>query len=74
MVNHSRLWNPAEQYGPNKTSEKKPHAILKFLRFLWGPMPVMIGVAAVIAVLIYHWEDFYVILAMLLLNAGVGFR
>jgi len=34
---------------------------------------MMIEVAAVIAVLIHHWEDFYIILAMLLLNAGVGF-
>jgi H+-transporting ATPase len=61
------------QYGLNEITEKKPHAILKFLRFFWGPIPVMIEVAAVIAVLIHHWEDFYVILAMLLLNAGVGF-
>ena len=33
----------------------------------------MIEAAAIIAVLIHRWGDFYVICAMLLLNAGVGF-
>jgi H+-transporting ATPase len=61
------------QFGLNEIIAKKPHAILKFLGFFWGPIPVMIEVAAVIAVLIHHWDDFYIILAMLLLNAGVGF-
>ena len=61
------------QYGLNEIGEKKSHPILKFLRFFWGPIPVMIEMAAVIAVLIHHWEDFSIILAMLLLNAGVGF-
>jgi len=46
---------------------------LKFLRFFWGPISVMIEVAAVIAALIHRWDDFTIIIAMLLLNAGVGF-
>jgi H+-transporting ATPase len=61
------------QYGLNEISEKKPHAILKFLGFFWGPIPLMIEAAAAIAVVIRRWDDFYIILAMLLLNAGVGF-
>lgn len=62
-----------QQYGFNEISEKKPHALLKFLGFFWGPIPLMIEAAAVIAAVIHHWEDFYIILAMLLLNAAVGF-
>jgi H+-transporting ATPase len=33
----------------------------------------MIEIAAILAALIHHWETFYIIMAMLLLNAGVGF-
>ena len=62
-----------QQYGLNEIAEKKSHPILKFLRFFWGPIPVMIEAAAVIAAVIHRWDDFYIILAMLLLNAGVGF-
>jgi H+-transporting ATPase len=61
------------QFGLNEITAQKPHAILKFLGFFWGPIPAMIEVAAIIAVLIHHWDDFYIIVAMLLLNAGVGF-
>jgi len=75
---HSGLSTPEvqerlQEYGFNEIAEKKTHPILKFLGFFWGPIPLMIEVAAVIAVVIRRWEDFYIILAMLLLNAGVGF-
>ena len=33
----------------------------------------MIEVAAILSAVINHWEDFWVILVLLLLNAGVGF-
>ena len=62
-----------QQYGLNEIAEKKSHPILKFLGFFWGPIPVMIETAAVIAGVIHRWDDFYIIVAMLLLNAGVGF-
>ena len=57
-----------QQYGLNEIAEKKSHPILKFLRFFWGPIPVMIEAAAVIAAVIQRWDDFYIIIAMLLLN------
>jgi H+-transporting ATPase len=62
-----------QQHGLNEITEKQPHAILKFLWFFWGPIAVMIEAAAVIAAVIHRWDDFYIILAMLLLKAGVGF-
>jgi H+-transporting ATPase len=61
------------QYGGNEIAEKKTHPFLRFLGFFWGPIPGMIEVAAIIAAVIHRWDDFYVIVAMLLLNAGVGF-
>jgi H+-transporting ATPase len=62
-----------QQYGPNEIAEKKTYPIFKFLGFFWGPIPWMIEAAAIIAAVIGRWDDFSIILAMLLLNAGVGF-
>ena len=59
--------------GYNELTEKKAHPILKFLGYFWGPIPWMIEVAAVLSAAIHHWEDFWVIFALLLLNAVVGF-
>lgn len=62
-----------EIYGFNEIAEKKVHPILKFLRYFWGPIPWMIETAAVLSALIHHWEDFFIIFVLLLLNAVVGF-
>ncbi len=62
-----------EQYGPNVISEKKVNPILKFLSYFWGPIPWMIEVAVILSAVINHWEDFGIILSLLLLNAVVGF-
>jgi hypothetical protein len=62
-----------DEHGFNEISEKRVHPILQFLGFFWGPIPWMIEAAALLAGLIHHWEDFCIILTMLLLNAGVGF-
>ncbi len=62
-----------QEYGFNEIAEKKQHPFLKFFSFFWGPIPWMIEIAALLAALIHHWETFYIIVAMLLLNAGVGF-
>jgi H+-transporting ATPase len=62
------------QYGPNELAEKKTNPFLKFLSYFWGPIPVMIEVAAVLSAVLGHWPDLGVILALLVLNAVVGFR
>ncbi len=61
------------QYGPNEIVGKKVNSLLKFLSYFWGPIPWMIEVAAILSAIIDHWADFWVIFAMLLLNAVVGF-
>ncbi|MCX9084678.1 MAG: cation-transporting P-type ATPase [Candidatus Methanoperedens sp.] len=61
------------QYGYNEISEKKTSPILKFLSYFWGPIPWMIEIAAVLSAIIQHWEDFWIIFVLLLLNASVGF-
>src|SRR5208337_3770150 len=45
----------------------------KFLRYFWGPIPWMIEAAVLLSALIGHWDDFAIILALLFVNAVVGF-
>jgi H+-transporting ATPase len=61
------------QYGYNELPEEKANPILKFLSYFWGPIPWMIEVAAILSILVRHWEDFGIILALLVVNAIVGF-
>ncbi|GAB2888526.1 plasma-membrane proton-efflux P-type ATPase [Microbulbifer echini] len=62
-----------QRYGPNSIQEKEQSALLKFLRFFWGPIPWMIEAAALLSALIGHWPDFAIIMALLLYNAIAGF-
>ncbi len=61
------------QHGYNEIPEVKKNPILAFLGYFWGPIPWMIEVAAVLSAAINHWEDFWIIVILLLLNAVVGF-
>ena len=61
------------KYGYNELPEEKTNALLRFLSYFWGPIPWMIEIAAILSAVVHHWEDFYIILALLLMNAGVGF-
>ncbi len=62
-----------EQYGYNELPEEKVNPLLKFLSYFWGPIPWMIEIAAALSAVVHHWEDFVIILALLVMNAGVGF-
>ncbi len=59
--------------GPNEIPEKKVHPIIKFLSYFWGPIPWMIEAAAILSFIIHHWVDFWIIIAMLLINGVLGF-
>ncbi len=62
-----------KRFGYNELLEKKVNPILKFLSYFWGPIPIMIMIAVVLSAIIGHWEDFFIILALLFSNAIVGF-
>jgi len=62
-----------DEYGPNSIEEEKENPILKFLSYFWGPIPWMIEIAAVLAGSVQRWEEFGVILALLLVNGGVSY-
>jgi H+-transporting ATPase len=61
------------QYGPNEIKEEKINPFLKFLTYFWGPIPWMIEVAVILSAVVGHWEDFGIILFLLVSNAVVGF-
>ncbi len=62
-----------QKYGLNALQETKVSPLLKLLGYFWGPIPWMIEVAAILSALVQHWADFWIIIALLLFNAGIGF-
>jgi H+-transporting ATPase len=73
-LNHKQVEQRLAKYGYNELIEKKANPILKFLSYFWGPIPIMIIVAAALSGILRHWPDLGVILALLIVNAVVGFR
>ncbi len=61
------------RYGPNTLEEEAVSTWRKLLGYFWGPIPWMIEVAAILSALVQHWPDFWIIVALLVFNAGVGF-
>ncbi|MFH1874695.1 MAG: plasma-membrane proton-efflux P-type ATPase [Pseudomonadota bacterium] len=72
-LSYSQAQTLINQHGYNEIKEKKVNPIFKFLGFFWGPIPWMIEAAAILSAIIHHWEDFFIIAVLLLLNAVVGF-
>jgi len=62
-----------KQFGFNEIPERKISPLRKFLGYFWGPIPWMIEAAAVLSAVIQRWEDLGIILALLIMNAVVGF-
>jgi H+-transporting ATPase len=60
-------------YGPNEIVEKPDNPLLKFFTYFWGPIPWMIEAAVILSGVLKHWPDFFIILVLLLANAGIGF-
>jgi len=62
-----------KKYGYNELSEKEESWLHRLFRRFWGPIPWMIEAAAVLSAIAHRWEDFSVIIFMLLVNAFVDF-
>ena len=62
-----------QQYGFNEIQEHEETLWHRILRRFWAPIPWMIEAAAVLSALAQKWEDFAIILIMLLVNAGLDF-
>ena len=61
------------EVGPNAIVEQHVSLLQKLAAYFWGPIPWMIEVAALLSAAVQRWDDFGVIMFMLLINAGVGF-
>lgn len=62
-----------QQYGPNEIPEKKVSPLRKLSSYFWGPIPWMIEIAAILSIVIQHYDDFAIIFLLLIVNAVVGF-
>ncbi|MGD1983355.1 MAG: HAD-IC family P-type ATPase, partial [Chromatiaceae bacterium] len=61
------------EVGPNEIEEREEPVWHRVFRRFWGPIPWMIEAAALLSALVQKWEDFTIILIMLLVNAGLDF-
>ncbi|MCF6309984.1 MAG: plasma-membrane proton-efflux P-type ATPase [Sulfurimonas sp.] len=62
-----------KKYGYNELNEKQTSWMSRLFKRFWGPIPWMIEVAAILSALVRHWEDFIIIMILLLVNAIVDF-
>ena len=65
--------NRLNKYGKNEIPEKEETTLQRILRRFWGPIPWMIEVAAILSAVVQKWEDFGIIAALLIVNAGMDF-
>jgi H+-transporting ATPase len=61
------------EYGLNTIETKEESWVHRLFRRFWGPIPWMIETAAVLSALARRWEDFTIIMVLLLVNAIVDF-
>ncbi len=62
-----------ESCGYNEIEERQESLWHRLFRRFWGPIPWMIEAAAILSAVVQKWEDFIIILIMLLVNAGLDF-
>ena len=61
------------KFGPNAIDEKEESWMHRLFKRFWGPIPWMIEVAAILSAMVQRWEDFTIIMVLLLVNAIVDF-
>jgi len=72
-LSNTQVEKRIEQYGYNETEEKEESFLQRLMRRFWGPIPWMIEIAALLSALVQKWEDFFIIIVMLLVNVGLDF-
>lgn len=60
-------------YGYNEIPEKKENPYLKFAKKFWGLTAWMLEAVIVLSYILHKYLDMYIILALLILNAVIGF-
>ena len=72
-LNEKEVKERLEKFGYNEIKEKEESWMHRLFRRFWGPIPWMIEIAAILSAIAHRWEDFSVIIFMLLVNAFVDF-
>ena len=62
-----------KRYGYNEISEKEESKWHRMFRRFWGPIPWMIEAAALLSAFAQRWDDFVIIMILLLVNSGVDY-
>jgi len=62
-----------QKFGPNEIRTHEEPLWHRIFRRFWGPIPWMIETAALLSAVVRKWEEFAIILIMLLVNAGLDF-
>ncbi len=62
-----------QQHGFNEIVEEKRSTIIKLLGYFWGPIPLMIEIAAILSLAVHHIADFIIIMVLLLMNVVISF-
>jgi H+-transporting ATPase len=62
-----------ELYGPNTVEEKRQNPVIAFLKRFWGLTAWILEIAIVISFVLGNYLDLYIIAALLLINAVLGF-
>ncbi|KAF9365369.1 hypothetical protein BGX34_010281 [Mortierella sp. NVP85] len=60
-------------FGKNELVEVKQNRFLKFLGYFVGPIAFLIQLACIISAVVKDWFNFFIILALLFLNAIIGY-
>ncbi|KAJ3375560.1 hypothetical protein GGF31_004679 [Allomyces arbusculus] len=61
------------QWGYNEIIEQRQSPLVKFLLYFTGSISYLIEIACIISGVLGHWPDFGILLALLIINAFVGF-
>ena len=62
-----------QEFGLNRLETKEESWLTRLFHRFWGPIPWMIETAAILSASVKRWEDFTIIMIMLLVNAFVDF-
>ena len=62
-----------KEYGYNEVPERKANPYISFAKKFWGPTAWMLEAVIVLSLILYNYLDMYIIVALLLFNAVLGF-
>jgi H+-transporting ATPase len=72
-LNSDQVKERQKQYGRNEVAEKQANPAITFAKKFWGLTAWMLEVAMVLSLVLSNYLDFYIITALLLVNALLGF-